>query len=68
MQDAKIHIMDDLQVITEKHPDGFVSYALGLDGIVIAQGDSHDESLTELMSAIKFHTETFGSPKIEIDS
>lgn len=48
------------KVIVEKHPDGFVAYPLGLKGIVVGEGDTYDEALADMKSAIRFHIETFG--------
>jgi predicted RNase H-like HicB family nuclease len=50
-----------LKIIIEKHEDGYVSYPLGLKGVVVGQGDSYDEALADVTSAIKFHIETFGA-------
>ena len=49
------------KIIVEKHSDGYVAYPLGLKGVVVGQGDSYDEALTDVKSAIRFHIETFGS-------
>lgn len=49
-----------IKLIVEKHEDGYVAYPLGLKGVVVAQGDSFDEAVRELQSAIRFHIETFG--------
>lgn len=50
-----------LKVIVERHPDGYVAYPLGLArGVVIGQGDSFEEALADVQSAIAFHAETFG--------
>ena len=48
------------KVVVEKHPDGYVAYPLGLRGIVVAEGDSYEEALQNVASAIRFHMETFG--------
>jgi predicted RNase H-like HicB family nuclease len=56
------------KVIVEKHPDGFVAYPLGLKGIVVGEGDTYDEALADVKSAIRFHIETFGEEVIEKDS
>ena len=48
------------KIIVEKHRDGYVAYPVGLKGVVVAQGDSYDEVLKEVKSAIDFHIETFG--------
>jgi predicted RNase H-like HicB family nuclease len=55
------------KVVVEKHPDGYVAYPLGLKGVVIGDGDSRDEALNNVKSAIKFHIETFGKEVFEED-
>jgi predicted RNase H-like HicB family nuclease len=57
--------MKQIKVVIEKHPDGYVAYPLGLKGAVVSQGDSYDEVLSEVTSAIRFHIETFGSDVFE---
>jgi len=52
--------MKELKVIVEKHSDGFVAYPLGLKGVVVAEGDTYEQALAEVKSAIQFHIETFG--------
>ena len=59
--------MRNLKVIVEKHPDGYVAYPLGVKGVVVGQGDTYDEALTDVKSAIRFHLETFGSEALEIE-
>jgi predicted RNase H-like HicB family nuclease len=48
------------KIIVEKHPDGFVAYPLGFKGAVVGQGNTFDEALSDVKSAIRFHIETFG--------
>jgi len=60
--------MNSLKIILERHPDGFVSYPLGLKGVVVGQGDTYDEALADIRSAIQFHIETFGPEAFESDS
>jgi predicted RNase H-like HicB family nuclease len=60
--------MTSLKIITEKHEDGFVSYPLGLKGVVVGQGDTFEEALADVKSAINFHIETFGSELFESES
>ena len=48
------------KVIVEKHPDGYVAYPLGLQGVVVGEGDTHQQALAHVKSAIAFHVETFG--------
>ena len=56
------------KVIVEKHPDGYVAYPLGLKGIVVGEGDTYEEALADLKSAIRFHIETFGQEVLEEES
>lgn len=60
--------MNDFKIIIEKHEDGFVAYPLGLKGIVVGEGDSYEDALADVKSAIKFHIETFGDEVFETDS
>jgi len=57
--------MTHVKVVIEKHPDGYVAYPLGLKGVIVSQGNTYDEVLSEVTSAIRFHIETFGSDVIE---
>ncbi len=52
--------MNNVKIIIEKHPDGYVAYPLGLKGVVVGQGDSYEAALADVRSAIRFHIETFG--------
>ncbi|HSN74537.1 MAG TPA: type II toxin-antitoxin system HicB family antitoxin [Anaerolineae bacterium] len=49
-----------IEVIVEKHPDGYVAYPLGLQGVVVGEGDTYQRALSDVKSAIAFHVETFG--------
>lgn len=49
-----------VKVVVEKHADGYVAYPLGLNDVVVAEGDSLDEALKNVRSALRFHVETFG--------
>ncbi len=55
----------NFKVIVEKHEDGYVAYPLGLKGVVVGQGDSYEEALADVKSAVSFHLETFGSEMLE---
>ncbi|OQX50704.1 MAG: hypothetical protein B5M53_11895 [Candidatus Cloacimonas sp. 4484_209] len=57
--------MKRLKIIVEKHPEGYVAYPLGLKGVVIGEGDTYEEALEDVKSAIKFHIETFKEEIIE---
>jgi predicted RNase H-like HicB family nuclease len=56
-----------VKIIVEKHPDGFVAYPLGLRGVVVGEGDTYDEALADVTSALAFHVETFGEDAIDVD-
>ncbi len=60
--------MESLKIIVEKHADGYVSYPIGLKGVVVGQGDTYEEALADTRSAIGFHIETFGDDAFENDS
>jgi predicted RNase H-like HicB family nuclease len=51
--------MRNFRVIVEKHRDGYVAYPLGLKGVVVGQGDTYEEALADVKSAIRFHIKTF---------
>ncbi len=53
-------VIRQFKIIVEKHPDGYVAYPLGLKGVVVGQGDTYEEALSDVKSAIQFHIETFG--------
>jgi predicted RNase H-like HicB family nuclease len=52
--------MKPVKIIAEKHPDGYVAYPVGIQGVVVGQGDTYDEALTDVRSAIQSHVEAFG--------
>lgn len=57
-----------LKIIVERHEDGYVAYPIGLKGVVIGEGDSYEQALADVKSAIAFHIETFGEDILEDDS
>ena len=59
--------MKQFKIIVEKHPDGYVAYPLGLKGVVVGQGDTYEEALSDVKSAIRFHIETFGEDVIDLE-
>ncbi len=60
-------MMKQFKVVVEKHPDGYVAYPLGLKGIVVGEGDTYEDALIDVKSAIRFHIETFGMGVLEIE-
>jgi len=55
------------KIIVEKHSDGYLAYPLGLKGVVVSEGDTYEEVLKNVKSAIQFHIETFGDEVFEVD-
>lgn len=60
-------MVHQFKIVVEKTPDGYVAYPLGLKGVVVGQGNSYEEALSDVKSAIQFHIETFGSEMLELD-
>ena len=52
--------MRSLKIVIEQHEDGYVAYPLGLKGVVVGEGDSAEDALADVKSAVQFHVETFG--------
>lgn len=61
-------LMKNIKIIVEKHPDGYVAYPLGIQGVVVGEGDTYEEALNDVRSAILFHIETFGESVLESES
>lgn len=59
--------MRQFKIIVEKHPDGYVAYPLGLKGVVVGQGDTYEEALSDIKSAIRFHIESFGEEALDVE-
>jgi predicted RNase H-like HicB family nuclease len=60
-------MLQQIKIIIEKHPDGYVAYPVGLKGVVVAEGDTYEAALAEVRSAIQFHVETFGPDVLSTD-
>ena len=59
--------MTRIKIIVEKHSDGYVAYPLGLKGVVIGEGDTYEEAIADVKSAIQFHIDTFGKDVLSLD-
>ncbi len=59
--------MKQYKIIVEKHPDGYVAYPLGFKGVVVGQGDTYEEALSDIKSAIRFHIESFGEYVLDFE-
>jgi len=60
--------MRSVKIIVEKHEDGYVAYPLGIEGVVVGQGETYEAALTDVKSALTFHVETFGAAAMEADT
>ena len=58
--------MRQFKIVVEKHADGYVAYPLGITGVVVGEGDTYEEALADVKSAIAFHIETFGSGVVNV--
>ena len=61
-------MVHQFKIIVEKHVDGYVAYPLGLKGIVVGEGNTYEEALADVKSAIAFHVETFGAGVLESEA
>ena len=61
-------MVTNVKVIVEKHPDGYVAYPIGLKGVVVGQGETYEEALSDVRSALSFHVETFGLGELDQES
>lgn len=59
--------MKQFKILVEKHPDGYVAYPLGLKGVVVGQGDTYEEALSDVKSAISFHIKSFGRSVLDVE-
>lgn len=57
-----------LKIVVEKHLDAYVAYPLGAKGGVVGEGQTYEEALADVRSAISFHLESFGQDSLELDT
>jgi predicted RNase H-like HicB family nuclease len=60
-------MVKQIKIIVGKHADGYVAYPIGLKGVVVGEGESYEEALADVRSAIQFHVETFGQDVLETE-
>jgi predicted RNase H-like HicB family nuclease len=58
-------MIKSFKIVVEKHSDGYVAYPIGLKGVVVGEGDTYEEALRDVKSAIGFHLETFGPDMLD---
>ena len=52
------------RIIPETHD---VAYPAGTQGVVAGEGDTYEEALRDVQSALKFHVESFGVQALDGD-
>ncbi|MEP0919051.1 hypothetical protein NC981_19640 [Leptolyngbya sp. DQ-M1] len=60
--------MRTIKIIVEKHSDGYIAYPLGIEGVVVGEGDTYEEALADVKSAVRSHIETFGKKVLDPES
>ncbi len=61
-------MVKQFKIIVEKYADSYVAYPLGLKGVVVGEGDTYEEALADVKSAVMFHIETFGLEVVDSGS
>ena len=49
-----------VKIVVEHVDDGYIAYPLGMKGVVVGQGDSYEEALRDVTSAMHAHVREFG--------
>ena len=52
--------MKQFKIVIEKHSDGYIAYPIGIVGAVVGQGETYEEALADVKSAIACYVEVFG--------
>jgi predicted RNase H-like HicB family nuclease len=45
-------MVKSLNIIIENHSDGYVAYPLGLNAVIVGEGDTYEEAFQDAESAI----------------
>jgi predicted RNase H-like HicB family nuclease len=67
LAEDKAAMVKQFKIVVEKHSDGYVAYPLNLKGVIVGEGDTYEEALADVKSAIQFHIETFGRRVLEVE-
>jgi len=52
--------MRQFKIVIEKHPESYVAYPIGITGAVVGQGETYEEVLADVKSALVYYLEEFG--------
>ncbi len=58
-------MVKQFKIVVEKHTDAYVAYPLGIKGVIVGEGQSYEEALADVRSAIAFHIKSFGPDALE---
>ena len=61
-------MLREFKIIVEKHSDGYIAYPLGVKGVVVGEGNTYEEALMDVKSAIRFHIESFGKDELDVEA
>jgi predicted RNase H-like HicB family nuclease len=68
MQGEESVVTNTVKIVVERHSDGYVAYPLGIEGVVVGEGDTFEEAVADVTSALAFHIETFGPGALNAES
>ena len=68
MQGEESVVTNTVKIVVERHSDGYVAYPLGIEGVVVGEGDTFEEAVADATSALAFHIETFGPGALNAES
>jgi hypothetical protein len=57
-----------VKLVVEKHPDTYVAYPLGIEGVVVGEGPTYEAALEDVRSALAFHLQSFGATVLDTES
>ncbi len=60
-------MLKSFKVLVEKHPDAYVAYPLGIQGVVVGEGATYEEAVEDLKAVLKSHIEAFGANSLDVD-
>ena len=52
-------------IVVERYPDAYVAYPVGAEGVVVGEGQTYEEAMADVRSAIAFHLESFGPDALD---
>ena len=52
--------MQSFKITVERHKKGYIAYPLGLKGVVVGEGDTHEDAVADATSAIEFQLKPLG--------